>query len=65
MSFFLMRTNLISALQAFDKPFWMLQADTLWTGSLIDAVDASQAGAILLDQQGHEVGWEETVRPPV
>lgn len=30
MSFFLLRTNLIQALQTMGKGFWMLQADTLW-----------------------------------
>ncbi|PAV88959.1 hypothetical protein WR25_22768 isoform B [Diploscapter pachys] len=55
MSFFLLRTNLIQALQTMGKGFWMLQADTLWRSSLFDYFESKETTSdILLDQQGHE-----------
>ncbi|CAI5450868.1 unnamed protein product [Caenorhabditis angaria] len=55
MSFFLMRTNMIRALQEFGKSFWMLQADTIWTDDFFKSFDVSkykENSDILLDQQG-------------
>ncbi|CAI2354784.1 unnamed protein product [Caenorhabditis sp. 36 PRJEB53466] len=56
MSFFLMRTNMIRALQEFGKGFWMLQADTIWRDNLFNLINVQdyEASDILLDQQGYE-----------
>lgn len=51
-----MRTNMIHALQKLGKPFWMLQADTVWRDNFLNLVDVSkyENSDILLDQQGFE-----------
>ncbi|CAB3396486.1 unnamed protein product [Caenorhabditis bovis] len=55
MSFFLMRTNIIKALQAMGKGFWMLQADTIWRKNFFAEIDVGhfRNSDILLDQQGY------------
>uniref|UniRef100_A0A1I7XDE7 Nucleotid_trans domain-containing protein n=1 Tax=Heterorhabditis bacteriophora TaxID=37862 RepID=A0A1I7XDE7_HETBA len=62
MSFFLMRTNLIQALQHFGKEFWMLQADTIWREPIFPHFNESLKGDILLDQQGYADTAESSVR---
>uniref|UniRef100_A0A8R1E165 Nucleotid_trans domain-containing protein n=1 Tax=Caenorhabditis japonica TaxID=281687 RepID=A0A8R1E165_CAEJA len=56
MSFFLMRTNFIHALQKLGKGFWMLQADTVWRDNFFNVIDVRkyEKSDILLDQQGYE-----------
>lgn len=47
---------MIHALQKLGKPFWMLQADTVWRDNFLNLVDVSkyENSDILLDQQGFE-----------
>ncbi|CAI4228158.1 unnamed protein product [Auanema sp. JU1783] len=49
-----MRTNLIQALQFYEKPFWMLQADTIWASNPLPSLEKLNHFDILVDQQGYE-----------
>ncbi|KAK0399206.1 hypothetical protein QR680_002939 [Steinernema hermaphroditum] len=56
MSFFLLRTNLIRALLAFGRSFWMLQADTFWRDTLFKSPEVRTATSyqVALDQSGYD-----------